>query len=111
MQKKPKRVSLFNVMVLTLAAVAVCFVWLNQIDSNRLSLESTLKEAELRRIEEQARRTTMQNELAVSETDAYVMEKARSLYGYLLPGEIRYVITNTDALYDDFVAVVDGVGL
>ena len=34
------------------------------------------------------------------------MDKARSLYGYLMPGEIRFVVANPDSLYDTPEATV-----
>ena len=42
----------------------------------------------------------------MKDTDSYIMEKARSLYGYLMPGEIRFVVVNPDSLYDTPEAVV-----
>lgn len=34
-------------------------------------------------------------------TDTFVENQARSLYGYMMPDEIRFVITNPEALYGD----------
>lgn len=51
--------------------------------------------------EEMAReRDKLQNEISIAETDDYIIAKARQLYGYMMPGEMRFVIKNPEALYD-----------
>ena len=52
----------------------------------------------------------MRQELALKDTDSYIMEKARTLYGYLMPGEIRFEVSNPDSLYDTPEAIVVGEG-
>jgi cell division protein FtsB len=41
----------------------------------------------------------LEAELSVAGTDAYIENEARTRYGYLKPGELRFVITNPEALY------------
>ena len=36
---------------------------------------------------------------SIAETDDYIIAKARQLYGYMMPGEMRFVIKNPEALY------------
>ena len=43
----------------------------------------------------------MQKELAIKDTDSYIREKARSMYGYLMQGEILFLVENPEALYED----------
>ena len=43
----------------------------------------------------------MQKELAIKDTDSYIREKARSMYGYLMQGEILFVVENPEVLYEE----------
>ena len=47
------------------------------------------KERELLRLSEQVR---------LAGTDQFVVNEARTKYGYLFPGEIRFVVTNPEVL-------------
>lgn len=44
-------------------------------------------------------RDALQYEVSISDTDEYVIAKARQLYGYMMPNEILFIVKNTDALY------------
>lgn len=47
------------------------------------------KERDLLRLQEQVR---------LAETDQFIVSEARTKYGYLFPGEIRFVVTNPEVL-------------
>lgn len=34
-------------------------------------------------------------------SDSFIENQARTMYGYMMPDEIRFVITNPEALYGD----------
>ncbi len=54
----------------------------------RIARDSVLKE-----------RNQLSSELQVANTDDYIMAKARQLYGYMMPGELLFVVKNPEALY------------
>lgn len=101
-----RRIKLFPVLVLAFAIVACGLVTMNRLDGDIAVLEDTARETQRRKLDAEAKRSALQQEIAVKDTDSYIMEKARSLYGYLMPGEIRFVVVNPDSLYDTPEAVV-----
>lgn len=48
----------------------------------------------------QQKQETLSNEIAQVGTDSYIEERARRDYQFVSPGEMRFVITNPEALYD-----------
>lgn len=50
----------------------------------------------------QAKKEKQEVELEISQagTDAYIENKARTQYGFLKPGEIRFEITNPEVLFE-----------
>ncbi len=46
-------------------------------------------------------RNQLSNELEVANTDDYIIAKARQLYGYMMPGELLFVVKNPEALYGE----------
>ena len=74
---------------------------LNRLDQDIVVLEDTARATRLRQVAVEAEKSDMQKELAMKDTDAYIRDTARSLYGYLMPGEILFVVENPEALYDE----------
>jgi len=56
----------------------------------------------------QAKKDKQDVELEISQagTDAYIENKARTQYGFLKPGEIRFEITNPEVLFEGTVEPV-----
>lgn len=94
-----RRIKLFYVVVAAFVIAAGGLMTLNRLDQNIAVLEDTAREARLRQVAVDAEKSSMQKELAVKDTDSYIREKARSLYRYLMPGEILFVVENPEALY------------
>lgn len=40
----------------------------------------------------------LSNQVRLAKTDQYIISEARTKYGYLFPGEIRFVVTNPEVL-------------
>lgn len=95
-----RRIKLFPVLVMAFAIIACGLVTMNRLDGDIAVLEDTAQETQRRKLDAEAARSALQQEIAIKDTDSYIMEKARSLYGYLMPGEIRFVVVNPDSLYD-----------
>ncbi len=100
------RLKLFPVLVAAFVIAACGMIVINQLDADIAVLEDTARETWLRQLSVEAEKSAMLQEIAVKDTDAYIMDKARSLYGYLMPGEIRFVVANPDSLYDTPEATV-----
>ena len=74
---------------------------LNRMDGDIAVLEDIARETRLRQLAVETEKSEMQKELAIKDTDSYIREKARSMYGYLMQGEILFVVENPEALYED----------
>ena len=100
------RIRLSTVLVASFVIAAFGLIAINQLSDDIRVLQDTAKETKLRQLAVEAERSAMQQEVNSKDTDAYIMDKARSLYGYLMPGEIRFVVTNPESLYDTPEATV-----
>lgn len=94
------RLKLLPVLVTAFVIAACGMITINRLDRDIAVLQDVAKETRLRQLAVEAEKSTLQQEIAIKDTDAYIIEKARSLYGYLMPGEIRFVVMNPDSLYD-----------
>ena len=99
--KQPRRVK-YLTLFLVLVAIGVSFLIFN----NNISAQyqKTLKEGDQARVKaakQQDEKLKLETELSIADTDAYIENQARTRYGYLKPGEIRFVITNPEALYSN----------
>lgn len=100
---------------LAVALIAVILIY--WIASNRIASQKALliqqentQRVVLSRLETE--RAALQNEIALSGTDAYIENLARTQYGFLKPGEIRFEITNPESLFSGaeqaVIAVTEG---
>ncbi len=71
---------------------------LQRLDRDIEELEDTAQETRLRELEAEKQKGDMLQEINNQDTDAYIRENARTQYGYLMPGEIRFEVTNPEAL-------------
>lgn len=101
-----RRIKLFPVLVVAFVVAACSMITLNRLDSDIAVLQDVAKETRLRQLSAEKENSTLTQEINNKDTDAYIMEKARTLYGYLMPGEIRFVITNPEVLYETPEAAV-----
>ena len=95
------RIKLIYVLAIAFVIIAGGIMTLNRMDSDIAVLEDTARETRLRQLAVDTEKSEMQKELAVKDSDSYIREKARSMYGYLMQGEILFVVENPEALYDD----------
>ncbi len=94
-----KRVRVLSV-VIVMIGMTLVFCWRSgslQSSLNELSEQYEQSSAKLSamNIEQSELRQT----LADAGTDEFIENQARTRYGYMMPDEIRFVITNPDALY------------
>ncbi len=95
------RVKVTSLLIILFAIAAIGILVINRQKSDIALLEASAKETRARQVEVESERSDLQYELSISDSDDYIAEKARTLYGYLLPGEIRFKVTNLEALYGD----------
>jgi len=100
-----KKISAGRVRLLYVAVAAFVIVAVGTMVSNRLDDEIRVRQDQkqqvrMRQIEVEEINSNMKQEIAQQDKDSYIMEMARRYYGYLLPGEIRFVVVNPESLYE-----------
>lgn len=90
---------LFTVLVVAFVIVACGLIVLRSYDDQITVLEDTVKEKEVALRQVQSEQSELEAEIRSKDTNGYIIDKARSL-GYLMPGEIRFVVANPEVLYD-----------
>ena len=96
-----KRVRLLYVVVAAFVIAAGGMITINRLDQDIVTLQDTSRTVRLRQLEVEAQKSEMMQEIGQQDKDSYIMEMARRYYGYLLPGEIRFVVTNPESLYGE----------
>ncbi len=90
------------VLVCVSACLVIGFFVYNVGLSQSISEQDARYEASKQRLTSlQNRKSELDNMLEIAGTDAFVENQARTLYGYMMPDEIRFVISNPEALYGD----------
>ncbi|MBQ9263190.1 MAG: septum formation initiator family protein [Clostridia bacterium] len=95
-----KRVRLLYVLVAAFVIAAGGMMTINRLDQDIVALQDTSRQVRMRQLEVESENSDMKQEIAQKDKDSYIMEMARRYYGYLLPGEIRFVVVNPESLYD-----------
>ncbi|MBR1584519.1 MAG: septum formation initiator family protein [Clostridia bacterium] len=96
-----KRIRLAYVLAAAFVIAAAGMMTMNRLDQEILVRQDEAREVRLRQLEVEARNSDMKQEIAQKDKDSYIMDMARRYYGYLLPGEIRFVVVNPESLYDE----------
>lgn len=96
---KPRRVRYMTLFVV-LAVVGIAFAAANNhIQSSIANMAKQESQSRIQLNSIQNEKLKLEAELSIAGTDAYIENEARTRYGYLKPGELRFVITNPEALY------------
>ena len=99
-----KRIKLLYVVVIAFVIVAGGLLALHRLDRDIAVLEDVAREERLEQLQVNREKSTMQQEIARKDDEGYIREMARKS-GYLKQGEIKFVVVNPEALYDDYQAV------
>ncbi len=94
-----KRIKLLYVVVIAFVIVAGGLMTLNRLDQEIAVLEDTARETRLRQLALETENGNMKQEIAVKDTESYIRKMARKDNRFLMPGEIRFVVVNPEALY------------
>ena len=90
------------VLVALCACILGGFFWYSStLDKNLEELETMSDETALRLADVQRLQSELRNTLEQVDSEAFIENQARTMYGYMMPYEIRFVITNPEALYGD----------
>ena len=95
------RVKITTLLIVLFAVAAVGLLVVNRQKGDIALLNETARDLRSQKVEVESERSALQYELSIADSEDYIAEKARTLYGYLLPGEIRFKVVNLDALYDE----------
>lgn len=101
------RIRIFPVLVMLFVIAACGLIALQSLDGDIAVLEDTVREREITLRGVQNEQSALEEEINNKDDSNYIIEKARGL-GYLMPGEIRFVVINPEVLYDVPVAQVVG---
>lgn len=94
-----RRVGLVPVLAV-LACLTIAFLWVSsKLDNNLADVNQQYQQAIASSNMQETEQNILKNTLASANTDAFVENQARTLYDYMKPDEIRFVITNPEALY------------
>lgn len=90
------------VLIAVCACVLVGFFWYSSSLSDDLKeVENLYSESKLSLSALQGEQADLKSTLEAAGTDAFIENQARTIYDYMMPDEIRFVITNPEALYGD----------
>ena len=94
-----KRIKLFYVIVMAFVIIAGGLMAINRLDQDIAALEDTARETRLRKLALDAEGSSMTQEIAIKDTDSYIRKMAREGNRFMMSGDIRFVVTNPEALY------------
>lgn len=90
------------VLVTVLFIIVAVFTVINSSLDRELSLlRETAREGERLVAGKERQVAALKSELALAGTDEFIANEARTRYGYLSEGEIRFVITNPEVLWGE----------
>ena len=96
-----KRIPLIWVICPIFVIVMIGYLWIDQIKSDISQLKVTVTELNISAARLSREYDALKAEVDAAKTDEYIIAKARQLYGYMLPNELLFVISNPEALYSD----------
>ena len=99
-----KKVKLLYVLVAAFVIAAAGLLALHRLDEDIAVLEDTKRETQIQLRQVNQQQSDMKLELGRADEKAYLEEVARSK-GYMMKGDIKFVVVNPEALYDDYQAV------
>lgn len=92
-----------GIVVLTamLMVIAVFSLINSRLDSGISQLRGLVEEASYLTAMKQKEVYELALKLEMAGTDDFIANEARTQYGYLAPGEIRFIVTNKEALWGE----------
>ena len=94
-----KTMNIWVLIAVSACILAVFFWYSGNLSQTVAELNDTYESSSLRLAALKDQRTELKNTLDTVGTDAFIENQARTLYGYMMPGEMRFVIKNPEALH------------
>jgi cell division protein FtsB len=83
-----------------IGCILTAFLWSSaQIGSSIRDVNSKYEQSRVKYNQLQNEQEKLKDTLELVDTEAFIENQARTLYGYMRPDEIRFVITNPEVLY------------
>ncbi|MEA5014455.1 MAG: septum formation initiator family protein [Candidatus Limiplasma sp.] len=83
-----------------LACMLVAFLWSSsQVTGAINQLEDKYSQSRVKLTQLENEQVGLKETLDLVGTEAFIENRARTMYGYMKPDEIRFVITNPEVLY------------
>lgn len=90
------------VLLAAVACILTAFlIYSGSLQKDVNELNAMYEQDKLRVEDMKNQRTELQETLTAAGKDKFVENQARKLYGYMMQDEIRFVITNPEALYGE----------
>lgn len=96
-----KTINVWALIVLAACIMGGFFWYSGTLNASIVELNNAYDQSKVRLAELQNEQATLKATLETAGTDAFIENQARTMYGYMMPDEIRFVITNPEALYGD----------
>lgn len=98
--RRLSRVSLpwYTLLIVCCAILLMGWVWSTRYDGGIARLNVMIDEAGSLVYEKEREILRLSEQVRLAETDQFIATEARTKYGYLFPGEIRFVVTNPEVL-------------
>lgn len=96
-----RTVNVWWVIAIVACVFAVFFWYTSRLTETIEEMQTVIEASGVRLAQLQAKNAELEATLKSAGTDAFVENQARNEYGYMMPDEIRFVITNPDALYGE----------
>lgn len=94
-----RTVSIWIVVAVSFCFLAIFLVGSGKVTANRRDLEEQYEQSRINLNNAQQQNKELKVLLNNLGTDSFIENQARTLYGYMRPDEIRFVITNPEVLY------------
>lgn len=93
------RVRPLTLLLILFVLIALGAMAINSMRGEARSLQVTVGDLNYAYAQLEKERAGLSYEVSISDSDEYIIAKARQLYGYMMPNEILFVIKNPEALY------------
>lgn len=105
-RRRGRRVPLVAVIAAVFVLVAMGSMLNSKLDAQVRDREAQLANARFELDMQNKKRDDLKNMLDLAATEEFIATEARTKYGFLADGEIRFVITNSYVLWGDRKSVV-----
>ena len=96
-----KRVRPLALVCALFVVISLGVMSINAVRDSAADMQERLIDLRIERDQHFKEYKKLQNELEIVGTDDYIIAKARQIHGYIMPGEMLFVIRNRQVLYGE----------